>query len=195
MTIQKDLNGQAAGRASGQVRPAAGRLLLWLRRGGEGQSLVELALALPILMALVWGLFSIGNAMIVYEQLGEAAFAGDDAMASNEGLIDTVTSTQTDLCAKAKIAVTTVLSAPAWSTANLAKITYSATLDKTANGVTTTTPVPATTGTFSCAALSTSLGPKSNVTLTLSYPYTWLPFYGKYLGTITIKRQQSVLAY
>lgn len=191
MTLQNDLNGQAAGRASGQVRPAACRLLAWLRRGGEGQSLVELALALPILMALVWGLFSIGNAMIVYEQLGEAAFAGDDAMASNEGVYDAGTTTQTDLCAKAKTAVTTVLSAPAWSTANLAKITYSASFDK--DGVTTS--IPATTGSFSCSTNSTKLGPKSNVTLTLSYPYTWLPFYGKYLGSITITRQQSVLAY
>jgi Flp pilus assembly protein TadG len=201
MKMQRVQDGQAAarrskpsaapGNVSGKARPSGGRLLALLRRGDEGQSLVELALTLPILMALIMGLFSIGNGMIVYEQLGEAAFAGDQAMASNEGVDTPGTTTQVDLCAKAYTAVTTVLAAPAWSTANLNKITYSATLAKA--GV--TTPVPASTGSFSCATLSTDLGPKSQATLTLSYPYKWLPIYGIKLGSITITRQQSVLAY
>jgi hypothetical protein len=183
----------APGSVSGKARAAGGRLLVWLRRGGKGQALVELAVALPILMALIMGLFSIGMGMIVYEQLGEAAFAGDQAMASNEGVFNPGTTIPTDLCAKAYTAVTTVLAAPAWSTANLKNITYSATLANA--GV--TTPVPASTGSFSCSALSIArdLGPLSQVTLTLSYPYKWLPIFRMGLGSITITRQQSVLAF
>src|ERR1035437_6664541 len=201
MKMQRDQDGQAAARrskhsaapgsVSGKARPAGGRLLALLRRGGEGQSLVELALGLAILVAPIMGLVSVGNAMIVYEQLGEAAFAGDQAMASNEGVDNPGTTTQADLCAKAYTAVTTVLAAPAWSAANLNKITYSATLANA--GV--TTPVPASTGSFSCSALSTDLGPKSQVTLTLSYPYTWMPIFGINLGSTTITTQQSVLAF
>jgi Flp pilus assembly protein TadG len=205
MKMQRDQDGQAAARrsrhsaasgsVSGKARLSGGWLLARLCRGDKGQSIVELAFMMPILLALVMGLFSIGMGVIVYEQLGEAAFAGDQAMAANEGVYNAGTSTQTDLCAKAYTAVTTVLAAPAWSAANLNKIRYSATLAKTVSGTTTTTTVPATTGSFSCSALSTNLGPKSQVTLTLSYPYTWMPIVGSNLGSITMTTQQSVLAY
>jgi Flp pilus assembly protein TadG len=201
MKMQRVQNRQAAARrnkhsvvpggVTSKARSVGGRLLALLRRGDEGQALVELALALPILMALVMGLASIGMGMIVYEQLGEAAFAGDQAMASNEGVFDPGTTTQTDICLKAYTAVTTVLAAPAWSTANLGKITYSATLYKA--GV--ATPIPPSTGSFSCKTLSADLGPQSQVTLTLQYPYTWLPIFNINLGSFTITRQQSVLAF
>jgi hypothetical protein len=203
MKMQRDQDGQAAARrskhsaapggVSGKARPAGGRLLALLRRGGKGQTLVEMALALPILMALIIGLASIGMGAIVYEQLGEAAFAGDQAMATNEGVFDPGTTVQTDICLKAQTAVTTILAAPAWSAANLGKIIYSASVDKA--GV--TTPIPPSTGSFSCKALSTDLGPKSNVTFTLQYTYTWLPItlIKINMGSITFVRQQSVLAF
>jgi Flp pilus assembly protein TadG len=215
MKMQKVQNGQAAARrsrhsappgsVSGKARAAAERLLARLCRGDKGQSIVEMAFMLPILLVLIMGLFSIGIGMIVYEQLGEAAFAGDQAMASNEGVDDPGTTIQTDLCLKAETAVTTVLTGgPNWSTANLARITYSATLARTAtDGTVTTTTIPASTGSFSCSAQSIAgaLGPKSQVTLTLQYTYTWLPIINPVtaramnLGTAHMTMQQSVLAF
>jgi len=177
------------------------RFFTRLRSGERGQSLVELAFALPMLLIVVMGVFSIGMGMIVYEQLGEAAFAGDQAMAANQGVFNPGTSTPTDLCAKAYTAVTTVLGN--WSTTNLGKITYSATLANTVGTTTTTTTIPASTGSFSCSAQSIAgdLGPESQVTLTLQYPYTWLPIINPVtqhlisLGTFTLTAQQSVLAF
>ncbi len=168
------------------------RFFTRLRSGERGQSLVELAFALPMLLIVVMGVFSIGMGMIVYEQLGEAAFAGDQAMAQNEGVDSAGTTTQTDICAQAYTAVNTVLAAPAWSAASLSQITYSATVANA--GVTTS--IPASTGSFSCAgAYSSDLGSKGQVTFTLSYPYTWMPFFGKTFGKLTMTRSQSVLAY
>jgi hypothetical protein len=206
MKMQRDQDGQAAARrsrhsaasgsVSGKARPSGGRLLAWLRRGDEGQAMVETALVTVfVLLPLFMGTFSVLKGMIVYEQLGEAAFAGDQAMASNEGVDNPGTTTQVDLCAKAYTAVTTVLGLPLWTTANLSNITYSATLTKTVSGTTTTYNVPASTGSFSCAAHSTDLGPKSQVTLTLKYPYPWDLIYNINMGTTTITRQQSVLAF
>ena len=215
MKMQRDQDGQAAARrskhsaapgsVSGQVRPTGGRLLARLCRSVEGQSIVEMAFAMPILLALIMGLFSIGMGMIVYEQLGEAAFAGDQAMASNEGVDDPGTTIQTDLCLKAKTAVTTVLTGgPNWSSTNLGTIIYSGTLSRTAaDGTVTTTAVGPSTGSFSCSAQSIAgaQGPKSQVTLTLQYTYTWLPIINPVtaramnLGTAHMTMQQSVLAF
>jgi Flp pilus assembly protein TadG len=214
MKMQKDQDGQAAARRrkhsaapggfSGKVRHAGAWLLARFCRSDVGQSIVELALIMPVLLALIMGLYSIGMGMIVYEQLGEAAFAGDQAMAANEGVFNAGTTTPTDLCANAYTAVTTVLAGgPNWSTANLAKITYSATLAKTVGSTTTTTNIPASTGSFSCSAQSIAgdLGPKSQVTLTLQYSYPWLPIINPVtthlmnLGSANMTTQQSVLAF
>ena len=172
--------------------PIGERLCAYLHSGDGGQSLVEFALVLPMLLILVFGVCSAGMAMIVYEQLGEAAFAGVQALSDNQGVL--VSGSQVDLCAQAYTAVTTVLSAPSWSKANQNKITYSASFANTVGTTTTTTPVPASTGSFSCQTLSSDLGSNSQATLTLSYPFTWLPFYGTNFGTITMTRQQSILA-
>jgi Flp pilus assembly protein TadG len=175
----------ASGSANVKARSISGWLRTRLRRGDEGQTLVEIALVMPLLLALVYGMFSIGLGMIVYQQLGEAAFAGDQAMSQY------ATVKATDLCDKAHTAVTTALSAPAWSAANLNKITYSAILS-TADG--TQTPIAASTGTFSCLANLSALEDKGMVTLTLSYPYKWMPIFGTNMGTVTMTRTQSVLA-
>ncbi len=171
-------------KTSGKAWSLGCRFFARLRSDDKGQNLVELALLAPVLLLLVTGVFSIGMGMIVYEQLGEAAFAGDQSMSQFEGV------TGTDLCGKAYTAVATVLSAPSWSAANLAKVKFSATLG---NGGTTTT-IPQSSGSFSCSGNLGNLGPKGQVTLRLSYDYTWMPIFGANLGTITIVRQQSVLA-
>jgi hypothetical protein len=151
-----------------------------------------MAFMLPVLLALVYGVLSIGMGMIVYEQLGEATFTGDQVMSQYEGIKDATSGVQVDLCDKAFTAVKTALAPPIWSATEVNKITYSATFAKSGGATTTVSP---TAGAFACAASSTALGPKGQVTLTLSYPYTWAPIFGSNMGTITITRQQSVLAF
>jgi Flp pilus assembly protein TadG len=190
----------AQGSVSGKIRRAGGRLLARLCRSDEGQSLVEMAYIIPIFLAVIMGMFSIGLGMIVYEQLGEAAYEGAVAIVQNQGVDDSGTSTQTDLCLKAYNAVQAVLTGgPNWSSTNLANITYSATLY---NG-TTATAIPSSNGSFSCSSQSIAgdLGPKSQVTFTLKYTYTWLPILNPVthtaisLGTANMQTQQSLLAY
>jgi len=89
MNPESSSHKQAMVRLGGLNRVAASRemnkraIALYIRfrkrflNSDRGQALVELAFALPVLLALVYGVFSIGMGMIVYEQLGEAAFAGD----------------------------------------------------------------------------------------------------------------------
>jgi len=197
MNPESSSHKQAMVRLGGLNRVAASRemnkraIALYIRfrkrflNSDRGQALVELAFALPVLLALVYGVFSIGMGMIVYEQLGEAAFAGDQAMSQFEGI------TGTDLCAKAYTAANTVLAAPAWTAAQKAQVSYSATFENSGG----TTTIPASTGSFSCSANLAALGPKGQVSLTLSYPYTWIPIFGSNMGTITITRTQSVLAF
>jgi Flp pilus assembly protein TadG len=182
------LNGNprtAASVASIGNRASGRRFYAHLRGSCSGQALVEIALAAPLLLVLVLGVFSISMGVIVYEQLGEAAFAGDQAMSQY------VNVQGADLCAKAYEAVTTVLSAPAWPAAQLNQITYSATLSVPGGS---TTNVPASTGSFSCPSYLSDLGDKGQATLTLSYPYKWMPIFGLNMGTTTMTRQQSVLA-
>ena len=65
---------------SGRV---AARGPTWIRRSphdlagcGAGAAILEFALVLPILLALVAGCFEIGRALLVYQAMGEAARGG-----------------------------------------------------------------------------------------------------------------------
>src|ERR1039458_2035151 len=59
-------------RASARARSIGGRLRAFLCSDGEGQSLVEFAVVLPILLMVLTFMFSISMAMISYEQLSSA---------------------------------------------------------------------------------------------------------------------------
>src|SRR5215208_3565575 len=55
------------------------------RRSSRGQSTVELALVLPVLVLLVFGCLKVGMAFFSYEQVASAANAGARAAAVNQG--------------------------------------------------------------------------------------------------------------
>jgi Flp pilus assembly protein TadG len=168
----------ASGRVSAEARFIGNRLRSGLGIGDQGQALVEAAIVLPLMLMLLVGMFSVGVAMIQYEMLGEATFAGSQQFQNGRGIL-------TDPCASAATAVTAAL--PNWVAAN---ITYSATItDNTGTAQT----IPASTGSFSCISGSNYLTQYEPATFTVSYPYTWIPIYGMKLGTGALTRSQTVL--
>jgi len=145
-------------------------------QGNDGQALVEMAFVLPLMMMLLLGMFSIGLALIQYEMLGQATFAGSQQFQNGRGLLG-------DPCASAAAAVTAAL--PNWTAAN---ITYSGTIEEKDGTIQT---MSASTGSFSC---SNTLAQYHPATLTVSYPIVWIPIFGMKLGTGTLTRTQTVMA-
>jgi Flp pilus assembly protein TadG len=141
-------------------RPAGRQFLPLLLLGEHGQSLVEFALLLPILLLLTTGIFVFGVAMNNYMQLTNAVSMGARTVAINAGLT-------TDPCAVASNAI--IAAAPGLSASSLS-FSYSF------NGT------PATGKTCNCASTTASyagdLMSGTNVTVTATYPLN-LSVYGK----------------
>jgi Flp pilus assembly protein TadG len=133
-------------RAGVKARLADGRLSLRLRSGDEGQSLVELALILPIMFALITGILSIGMAYFSQQSLSQG-------VGSAAQHLTTIRQTTTDPCADTLSALE--LAAPTISPSSL-------TLKVTMNG----TPY---TGT-SCSGAQSNLLPGVPVTVYATYP-------------------------
>jgi Flp pilus assembly protein TadG len=143
----------------GVERRSAGRqFLLLLRLGEQGQSLVEFALIVPILLLLTTGIFVFGLAMNNYMQLTNAVSTGARTVAINAGIT-------TDPCATAATAIETA--APGLSASGL---TFSISF------IGTSATVNATGAT--CTADAASLTSGSTVTVTATYPLN-LSVYGK----------------
>ena len=157
MKMQRVQDGQAAARrskpsaapggVSGKVRPAGGRLLALLRRGDEGQALMETALALAIVvLPLITGIFSLGLAFEQQQALTQAVGLGGAYLSQAD-------STTTDPCAGVFAAITG--SAPQLHAANIS-------LNITMNG----TPEPGN----SCSGTQTNLKAGTNVSVAATYP-------------------------
>jgi Flp pilus assembly protein TadG len=97
MKMQRDQDGQAAARRSrysaasggvtGKARSAGGRLLALLRRGEEGQALVETALVFSILLLpLVAGIFVLSIAMYQKMLLETATNQGVQTLALDQNV-------------------------------------------------------------------------------------------------------------
>ena len=110
MKMQRVQDGQAAARrskpsaapggVSGKVRPAGGRLLALLRRGDEGQALVEAALVLAIVvLPLMTGIFSLGLAFSNQQALTQAVGIGATVLSESRHAT-------TDPCADTYSAIT-----------------------------------------------------------------------------------------
>jgi Flp pilus assembly protein TadG len=166
-----------------EVQSIGGRLRAYLRSGGEGQALVEFSLVLPMLLMILTFMFSIGMAMVSYDQLAGAtssAALGQLAPARN------VTA---DPCNAIEVSVSTAL--PSWAAS---KFTYTLTVQNSAGTNVTYGP---TTGTgFSCTAAFTVLqadNPNTPGSLTVSYPYTWIPvFMQKMTGNLSSTQAVTV---
>lgn len=94
MKTLNDLNGQLVallrgrsraappGRGNVKARSIGGRLRARLRSGDEGQSLLEFALVLPVLMLLMTGILSVGMAYSNQQTLTQAVASGGQALAN-----------------------------------------------------------------------------------------------------------------
>ena len=72
-------------RCSAPPRTPAARGLRSAVRRSDGQSTVELALVLPLLVLVIFGCLKVGMAFFSYEQVASAANAGARAAAVNHG--------------------------------------------------------------------------------------------------------------
>jgi Flp pilus assembly protein TadG len=97
MKVQKDEHGQTgvlprglnraagASRTSVKAQSIDGWLRASFRCGDEGQSLLEMAFVLPVLLMLVMGLFWLGLWIAYYQALTQAVGAGGQVLAHDRG--------------------------------------------------------------------------------------------------------------
>jgi len=165
--------------ARAKARSVAERISSFLHSGEKGQATVEAALTMTFLMLpLLIGMFSICIAILNYEQMGTAVSNAAQYQLALARMVSP------DPCAAIAASITNALPAPGWTAANF---TYKITIQNSTGG--TVTYGPTTGSGFSCTAAATVLsadGPNTTGTLTVSYPYTWIPVYMQHLtGTIS----------
>lgn len=169
--------------ASVKARSIGGKFRALLYSDVEGQTLVEFAVVLPMLLMVVTFMFSISMAMLNYEQLNTAT--------ANAALLQLATARNvlTDPCSSIQTSITTSL--PSWSAS---KFTYTATIQNSSG--TNVTYGPTTGAGFSCTAAATVLSADSTATpasLTVSYTYTWLPVYLQHMaGNLSVTQPVTV---
>lgn len=174
---------QSACGANVKARSIGGRSGALLCSDVEGQSLVEFALVLPMLLMVLTFMFSISMAMISFEQLNVAT--------ANAALLQLAPARNVDPnpCSSIQTAVTTSL--PSWTAS---KLTYTVTIQNSSGTNVTYGP---TTGTgFSCTAAYTVLAADQTATpasLTVSYTYSWLPVYLQHMaGNLSVTQPVTV---
>ena len=143
-------------------RRAAARWNQLVKNGEQGQSAVELALCLPVMLLVVTGITTFGIAMNNYILLTNATNSGARMVALSRGV-------STDPCSDIQKTVTT--SAPLLKSANL---TYS--LAITPSGSSTATTYSGS----SCTSAAASLTQNATAKVTVNYPCN-LQVYGKNL--------------
>jgi Flp pilus assembly protein TadG len=160
-----------------------GRFRALLCSGVEGQTLVEFAVVLPMLLMVVTFMFSISMAMINYEQLNTAT--------ANAALLQLATARNvlTDPCSSIQTSITNSL--PTWTAS---KFTYTVTIQNSSG--TNVTYGPTAGSGFSCTGAATVLSADSTATpatLTVSYTYSWLPVYlQKMTGNLSVVQPVTV---
>jgi Flp pilus assembly protein TadG len=174
---------KAACGASVKARSIGGRSGALLCFDVEGQSLVEFALVLPMLLMVVTFMFSISMAMISYEQLNVAT--------ANAALLQLAPARNflPDPCSSIQTAVTYAL--PGFTASNL---TYTVTIQNSSGTNVTYGP---TTGTgFSCTPAFGVLSadqPGTPASLKVSYTYSWLPVYLQHMtGNLSVTQPVTV---
>jgi Flp pilus assembly protein TadG len=171
MKVQKDMHGQtevlprglnraaAACRTSVKAQSIGGRLRASFRGGDEGQSLVELAVLLPVLLMVLTGILSCGFALWNYVTLDQGAAQAAQFLADGGETNNTNgDSTLSDPCQSA-----------------FSQITEQATGLNPSNITVTYTMNGTTVGPFTGTAANTCRGDASylgsgNVTVTATYP-------------------------
>ncbi len=128
------------------------------RSGDEGQTLIELALALPLLMMMLTGIFAFSVAFYNKMLLESAADAG-------ARYLQTIRQSTTDPCADTLTAMENA--APSLNSANIS-------LTLTMNGTITSGSA--------CGGDQSDLIPNQPVTITATYPCS-LPIFGSSIGS------------
>ena len=160
-----DLRGQAAvSRTAGAISLSlANGLRARLRYGDKGQSLVELALVLPALLAILLAIFSLGIFLINYQTLTQAVNQGGMALQQVQGM-----AAQSDPCAV--VSANVIMSAGNLQTAGTNGIQL--TLQVGANS-----PVgPSAAAGFSCQGQSGYVSAGQGVAATVTGTYPCAPF-------------------
>jgi Flp pilus assembly protein TadG len=136
-------------------------------KGEDGAALLECAVTLPFLMAVIMGTASFSLAFYELQELGNAVSAAAQELGATAGTVD-------DPCAQVVSQVTAAL--PNLNSANL---TYTVVITNSSGTATTYGP---TAQTLSCTAAgaggaaSTAEAPNEPQSVTVSYQYPWMPF-------------------
>ncbi|MGD0680559.1 MAG: TadE/TadG family type IV pilus assembly protein [Terracidiphilus sp.] len=173
--------------ANKKTRLIGGRLRAFICSDGEGQSLVEFAILVPMLLMVLTFMFSISMAMVNYEQLSAAV-----SNAALQDLTNALVVSGGDPCASIQTAVSNAL--PSFTAS---KLTYTVTVLNSSG--TAVTYGPTAGSSFSCSAAVAVLQADeaanqqtTSGTLTVTYTYTWIPVYmQKMTGNLTAS--QAVL--
>jgi len=179
------VQGSHAGYACGFGRRLAGRvgrscLPYRLAAGTEGQSMLEFAFVLPILLLVMTGIIQFGLMLNQYQVLTNAVSAGARAFSLARGLKNT-SGTAVDPCAYSYSTLTNAGSSLNWTRSG---VTVTATYTP-ANGDSVST-YSLTSTSASCASLNMTSG--DNVELQVSYPASASVFsWGNHTLTMSAK--------
>ena len=146
-----------------QRRSFAGRVIALLRSGDEGQSIVEFALVLPLLMTILFCMYSLTMALYQYQQLEYATFFAAQQVGAGRGLLKDPCNT---------VATTVAAALPSWTAS---KFTY--TVFITNSSGTSNKYGPTAGSGFSCTAGAANMSANQPITVGVSYQYTWIPAY------------------
>ena len=153
-------------------------------RGEEGTSLVELAIAVPIMMTLLTGAASFSLGFYSLQQLGNATAAATQYEASQQGI-------STNPCTDIVTQITTTL--PSWTAS---KFSYSISITDSSG---TAHLFPTSAGTmdagsaFTCASLASDEAAGEPITVTVQYTYSWLPVF-KFTPSSALTSTDTVMA-
>jgi len=173
---------KVAYKAGTKARCVGGRLRSCLRHDGEGQSLVEFAMVLPILLMVMMGIFTVGIAVQNYQQL---------TYVENQGLITLQqlpnTSSASDPCSAVATAV--IGAAANLKTTGTSGIQMSITFGTGSSAVSFPSSGTSSPTGFTCSGGSVYAVDGNPVTLIVSYPCT-LSFY-KYTSSCQLKETET----
>jgi hypothetical protein len=135
-------------------------------------------------MALMTGMFSASMAVYSYEELGEAVFAGSQALQNGRGILP-----NQDPCLSAAQAV--VADLPSFS----GNFTYTITFWTSSNTTVVYGPFGPGAGTANatCTAGFNNMVQGQAAQFSVNYQYQWIPMFGLNLGTGTLSKTETVL--
>ena len=175
------------GRACGRKQSIAARVYASFRSREDAQALVEMAFALPAVIALVTGILVFGIYFMQYLSLIEGIGNAGRVLADNAGIT-------LDPCAAAATAVENA------SSLNASNLSLSITLTPVIGGTSYSYPSSGTTAatSFSCSSSSTTTGAPSHlasggsVTVQATYSNCSLNYFGNLISSGGCSITQSV---